>query len=71
MVRLFLDFMKGPPLQINAGEYAIKLPVLKLCLRDELESDTFRNRPVVKSWIFFKYLTPQIIRKEPGLLYGF
>ena len=43
MVRLFLDFMKGPPLQINAGEYAIKLPVLKLCLRDELESDTFRN----------------------------
>ena len=34
--------MKGPPLQLAAGEYAIKLSALKLCLRDDLEKDMFR-----------------------------
>ena len=28
----FLDFMKGLPLQLTGGDYAIKKPVLKLCL---------------------------------------
>ena len=37
----FLDFIKGPLRQITAGEYAIKLSVLKLCLRDDFETDTF------------------------------
>ena len=38
----FVDFMTGPPLQLTAGEYAIKLSVLKLCLRGDLETNTFR-----------------------------
>ena len=29
--------MKGPLLQLTAGQYAIKLSVLKLRLRDDLE----------------------------------
>ena len=33
--------MKLPPLQLTAGQYAIKLSVLKLCLRRDLETDTF------------------------------
>ena len=40
--------MKRPPLQISAGEYAIKLSVLKLCLRDDLERDTFWVKVVDK-----------------------
>ena len=35
----FLDFIKWLPLQLTAGKYAIKLSVLKLCLRDDLETD--------------------------------
>ena len=34
--------MKGPLLQSTVGEYVIKLSVLKFCLRDDLETDTFR-----------------------------
>ena len=48
-----LDFMKGPPLQLTAEEYAIKLSVLKLCLRDDLETDMFRVRLVDKSCLPF------------------
>ena len=40
----FLDFVKWLPLQLTAGKYVIKLSVLKLCLRDDLEIDTFRIR---------------------------
>ena len=32
----FLDFIKGPPLQLTVGDCAIKLSVLKLCLRDQI-----------------------------------
>ena len=52
MVGFSSGFMKGLPLQITAGEYAIKLSVLILCLRDDLETDTFRIRLVDKSCIF-------------------
>ena len=48
--------MKGPPLQplqLTAGEYAIKLSVLKLCLGDDLETDTFRIRLVDNSLLSF------------------
>ena len=63
--------MKGLPLQITAGEYVIKLYELKLCLRDDLETDTFWIKVVDKSGLLsFKYLTPQIIWKEPGLPNG-
>ena len=52
--RIFvLNFMKWPPLQLTAGEYAIKLPVLKLCLRDDLETETFRVRLVDNSCFLF------------------
>ena len=44
----FLDFIKGPLQQLTAGEYAIKLSVLKLCLTDDLETNTFRIRFVDK-----------------------
>ena len=53
MVEFFLDFMKGPPLQLTAEEYVIKLSVLKLCLRDDLETDAFRIRLVDKSCLPF------------------
>ena len=53
MVEFFLDFIKGPPLQLTAEEYVIKLSVLKLCLRDNLETDTFRIRVVDKSCLPF------------------
>ena len=33
---------KGPPLQVTAREYAIKLSVPKLCLRDDIETNTFQ-----------------------------
>ena len=32
----FLDFIKGPPLQLTVGDCTIKLYVLKLCLRDQI-----------------------------------
>ena len=32
----FLDFIKWAPLQLTAGKCAIKLFVLKLCLRDQI-----------------------------------
>ena len=35
--------MKWLPLQLTAREYAIKLSVIKLCLRGDLETDAFRN----------------------------
>ena len=38
--------MKWPPLQLATGKYPIKLSVLKLCLRDDLKTDTFRIRLV-------------------------
>ena len=41
MVGLFPRFYKKATLQLTAGEYAVKLSVLKLCLRDELEKNTF------------------------------
>ena len=41
MVGLFPSFYKKATLQLTAGEYAVKLSVLKLCLRDELEKNTF------------------------------
>ena len=53
MVGLFFDFIKRPPLQLTAGEYAIKLSVLKLCLRDDLETDTFQIRLADNSWLPF------------------
>ena len=31
----FLDFIKGQPLQLTAGNCTIKLSVLKLCLRNQ------------------------------------
>ena len=37
----FLDFLKGPPPQLRTGEYAIKLSVLKLSLRDDFETNIF------------------------------
>ena len=45
----FFDFMKQPPLQLTAGEYAFKLSVLSSYLRDNLEADTFRIRLVHSS----------------------
>ena len=45
--------MKGPSLQLTAEEYAVKLSLLKLCLRDDLETDTFRIRLVDKSCLPF------------------
>ena len=45
--------MKGSPLQLTAGEYATKLSLLKLCLRDDMETDSFRIRLVAKSYIPF------------------
>ena len=41
----FLDFM----IQLTAGEYAIKLSILKLCLRHDLVTDTFWTRLVDNS----------------------
>ena len=32
----FLDFIKGPFLQLTVGDCTIKLYVLKLCLRDQI-----------------------------------
>ena len=45
--------MKGPHLQLTAEEYVIKLSVLKLCLRDDLEANTFRVRLVDKPCLPF------------------
>ena len=50
----FLDFMKGPPLQLTAGQYTIKLSVLKLCLRDGLETDTFELGLLIIHYFFFQ-----------------
>ena len=52
--------MKGPPLQLTAEEYAIKLSVLKLCLRDGLDT-RFELGLLIVMPSFFKYLTSQII----------
>ena len=49
----FLDFMKWVLLQLIAGEYAIKLSALKLCLRDDLETDTSLIRLVGNSCLPF------------------
>ena len=49
----FLDFIIGPLLQLTAGKYVIKLSVLKLWLRDDLETNTFRIRFVDKSRLLF------------------
>ena len=53
MVGFYPRFMKGLPLQLTAGEYVIKLSVVKLCLRDDLETDTFRVRLVDNSLLPF------------------
>ena len=37
----FLDFMKWPSLNLISEEYAIKVSILKLCLRDDLETEIF------------------------------
>ena len=52
----FLDFIKGPPLQLTAEDCAIKLSVLNLCLRDQIP---FELGLLMTSIV--KYLTPQII----------
>ena len=68
MVGFFSGFIKGLPLQLTAGKYAIELSVLKLCLKDDLETSTFQIRLVDKPcFLFSKYLTSQIIWKQPGL----
>ena len=45
--------MKWPPLQLTAEKYAIKLSVLKLCLKDDLEKGTFQIRLVDNSYLPF------------------
>ena len=45
--------MKRPPLQLTAGEYAIKLSALKLWLKDDLEKNMFRIRLVNNSLLPF------------------
>ena len=45
--------MKGPPLQLTAGEYGIKLSVLKLCLIDDLETDALQIKPADNSCLPF------------------
>ena len=45
----FLNFIKGSPMRLIPGEYAIKLFALKLYLRDYLETNNFRNKLVDKS----------------------
>ena len=53
--RIFLDFMKGPLLQLNTEEYIIKLKLSVLkCLRDGLETDTFWIRFVDKLCLLFQ-----------------
>ena len=42
--------MKESPLQIATEEQSIKLSALKLCLRDDFETDTFQIRLVDKSF---------------------
>ena len=41
MVGFFPQFYEMATPTNNAGEFTIKLSVLKLCLRDNLETDTF------------------------------
>ena len=49
----FLDFIKWLRIQLTAWKYAIKLSVLKLCFRDDLQRDTFRIRLVDNLYILF------------------
>ena len=49
-------------LELTAGEYTIKLSVLKLCLRDDIKTNTFGIRLVDNSCLpFSSILTPHII----------
>ena len=49
-------------LELTAGEYTSKLSVLKLCLRDDIETNTFGIRLADNPCLPFSgILTPQII----------
>ena len=58
--------MKGPPPQLAAGEYSIKLSVLKLCLRNDLEKDMFRIGLVDNSLLPFSSLGRKTQQLIPG-----
>ena len=60
----FIHFIEGLPLHLTAGDCAIKLSVVKICLRDQI---SFKLGLLISHVLHFHVFDAEIISKQPGL----